>query len=161
VRTEHDASADLAALESYAWARPPLKDTGRTIGPDLVGLDKLIRANVKGELAAKGMKEVPADEAQFFVEYAVGTEGQVDSRATHGGTMAGSRGLPGDSLGAGEGQYTRAYSEGMLTLTFTHPETGRMLWQGWANTVIADTDARPAKVQKAIRRLVKKFPPKR
>ena len=55
VRTEHDTSANLGALKSWAWARPPLEDTGRTIGPDLVGLDKLVRANVGRELAAKGI----------------------------------------------------------------------------------------------------------
>jgi len=153
VKIEYDEKTDFRGLNMYAWVHEPLEKTGRTVGPDLAGLDRLVRAAVDREMAARGFEKVPREEAEFTVDYSVGTEGVVDSKAT------GESGVPGSRMG--EGSYVRAYSEGMLSLTFLGPAAKRTLWRGWASVVLGDPDKLQAQVDKAVRKLVKRFAPKR
>jgi len=153
VKVEYKDAAYFQGLKKYAWAREPLVKTGRTVGPDLAGLDRVVRAAVDRELAAKGFEKVPVDEAEVTVDYSVGTAGVVDSKAT------GESGVPGSSMG--EGSYVRAYSEGMLSVVFLDPAANRMMWRGWASAVLSNPDKLRPQVDKAVRKLMKRFPPKR
>ncbi len=59
----------------------------------------------------------------------------------------------------GGGSYLRTYKEGTLILDFVDPETMQLIWRGWATFAFDDPDKAARYVNKAVKKILKKFPP--
>ncbi len=58
---------------------------------------------------------------------------------------------------SGYGGY--AYQEVTLILDFVDPESNELLWRGWYDSKIRDGQVSENKINKAVKRILKKFPP--
>jgi Domain of unknown function (DUF4136) len=161
IRYNFDKDADFSKYKSYKWVE--LKDASKM--DDLT--DKAIRESVDAQLAAKGLSKTEGDNADLYIGYqaAVGQEKQFTSYNTgwgygpgwygggwYGGGMAG---------GTTTGQTSTIYT-GQLAVDMYDSAKHDLVWRGVASKTI-DTKAKPEKRQKnldkAVAKLMKKYPP--
>ena len=159
VRYNFDKNTDFAKFKTYKWV--VMKET-----PQVDQLkDKQIKESVDAELAKKGLTKVDADTADLYVAYqaAVGTEKQFTSYNSgwdygpgwnRGGWYGGGGGMT-------TGQTSTIYT-GQLAVDMYDSKNHDLVWRGVVSKTL-DPKAKPDKQQKnlnkAVAKLLKKFPP--
>jgi hypothetical protein len=163
VRYNFDKDADFTKFKTYKWVT--IKDAQQA---DPI-TDKSIKSAVDSQLATKGLTKVDGDDADLFVAYqvAIGTEKQMTSYSTGGaGWGYGPGWYRGGWYGAGgstmtTGQTTTIYV-GQLDLDMYESSKKDLVWRGTASKTL-DPKAKPEKqeknINKAITKLLKKYPP--
>jgi hypothetical protein len=165
VRYNFDRDADFSKFKTYKWVA--LKDAQPV--NDL--LDKQIKSSIESQLATKGLTKVDGDDADLYVGYqtAIGTEKQFTSYSSNMGGAGwgygpGWRG--GGWYGAGgtgitTGQTSTIYV-GQLDLDMYESAKKDLVWRGTVSKTI-DPKAKPDKqeknLNKAVAKLLKKYPP--
>jgi hypothetical protein len=148
VRSQHDPSFDFSKVKTWRFKVEQ--------GPALEELDRRIRAEIRTQLAKKGLRELPAgDEApDVLVAYAAGS---ADTLASGFSVAPGWWGslwvIPG-----GDSSVT-----GGLMIEMGDPETGKGVWA--ASYVMRGTTPQALQVmynnaEKAVRGAVGKYPPR-
>jgi hypothetical protein len=159
VRYNFDEKADFSKFKTYRWVA--IKDAQKV--DDLT--DKQIKETVDAELAKKGLTKVEDDNADLFIGYqtAIGTEKQFTSFDTGWGYGPGWHG--GGWYGGGGGMTTGQTSTiyiGQLGLDIYHAPNKSLVWRGVVSKTL-DPKAKPEKrqknLQKAVAKLLKKYPP--
>ena len=148
VKSGHDPSFDFSQVKTYRFEVEE--------GPATEHLDGRIRAEMRAQLAAKGLRELPAGEEQpdVVVAYAVGSadilyQGFVAQPGWYGTLWV----VPG-----GESAVT-----GGLLIEMGDPETGKLVWA--ATYVMRGNNANALqvmvkKIEKAVRGAFGKYPPR-
>jgi hypothetical protein len=164
VRYNFDKNADFSKFKTYKWV--PIKDADKV--NDLV--DKQIKDAVDAELATKGLTKVEGDDANLYIGYqpAIGQEKQFNSYSTgYGGAGYGYGPGWGGGWYGGMGTTTTTGStstiyKGQLDLDMYDSAAHDIVWRGVVSKTI-DPNAKPEKQQKnlakAVRKLLKNFPP--
>lgn len=159
VRYNFDKDTDFSKFKTYKWVT--LKDAAKV--NDI--LDKDIKAAIDNELAAKGLNKVDTDTADLYVGYqaAVGQEKQFTSYGSDWGYGPGwyRGGWYGPTSTTTTGQTSTIYV-GQLAVDMYDSSKHALVWRGVATKTI-DPKAKPDKqqknIEKAINKLMKKYPP--
>lgn len=159
VRYNFDKDTDFSRFKTYKWVS--LKDAAKV--NDIV--DKDIKAAIDKELTAKGLTKVDTDNADLYVGYqaAVGQEKQFTSYGTDWGYGPGwyRGGWYGPTSTTTTGQTSTIYV-GQLAIDMYDSANHHLVWRGVASKTI-DPKAKPDKqqenIQKAVNKLLKKYPP--
>jgi hypothetical protein len=163
VRYDFDKDKDFSKYKTYKWVS--IKDADKT--DDLTA--KALMSSVDAELATKGLTKTDSDDADLYLAYqtAIGSEKQFTSYNTGWGYGPG---WGGGWYGYGGGMNssttygsTSTVYVGQLDLSVYDSHTKQLVWRGTASKTL-DPKAKPEKKQKnidkAVKKLLKNFPPK-
>jgi Domain of unknown function (DUF4136) len=161
VRYNFDKNTDFSKFKTYKWVT--LKGAAKV--NDIV--DNNIKAAIDKELAAKGLTKVDTDTADLFVGYqaAVGQQQQFTSYGSDWGYGPGwyRGGWYGPMSTPVTGQTSTIYV-GELAIDMYDSANHELVWRGLATKTI-DQTAKPDKqeknIQKAVNKLLKKYPPEK
>jgi len=164
---EYNPKTNFSALRTFAWL--PEETRGASSEEATYRfIDSRVRAAVEGDLRAKGFTQKKEGKPDFYVNYYVWAETKLTDDPYAGlrtwshrvGTLDTARD-PGyehqRSLSP------REYEEGTLIVTVLDPVTEREIWRGTAKDLIKQSDIESKsgeKIDKAVREILKKFPPK-
>lgn len=158
-----EAASKFPSYKSYAWLPPPEGGDPRVVN-ELT--DARIVKSVDEALSERGYRKVGAGEpADFLVGYKATIEGRVQSSPR--GSYGVGFGSGGTSIGIGFGSGgTHTYEEGTLIIEFADGESTELVWQGAAQGALdPDPDMSPEKrqrtIDKAVRAILKQFPPEK
>ena len=146
----YDHSADFSAFSTYRWATGPLNET-----PEAKMVDDRVKRTADAELKDKGLR--PADEGEepdLLITY----YGGVDENLL----IEGVRYELAPSVvwtGADALDVTRRYEVGTLVLDFADAETEKIVWSGVVQAKAQTTRQLRAKIEKAVQKVLKKYPP--
>ena len=171
VKTDYDRNRQIPGVRTFAWVEQPEKPVRNPIVQNSL-MDKRIKRAVERELEDLGY-EKDLEKPALLVVYHTGLEDKVDVSPWgygHGGYYGrrygrGYGGHANDYGGyygrgyGGGGSYLRTYKEGTLILDFVDPETMQLIWRGWATGAFDDPENAAMYVNKAVRKILKKFPP--
>jgi len=155
VSSDFDSKVDFAGLRTYSWMTAP-ESTSENVRRELEQ-NRLIEGRVKkavnAQLAAKGLRET-AQDPDFLVAFHTGLEDRLDIQ---------SWGYDYGPWGKG-GPSTVPYQEGTLILDFVDPKSENIIWRGVGKKVLSSTstpEERQKKIDQAVERILKKYPPSR
>lgn len=154
---EYDAEFDFSTLHTFDWlpvaaAFPP----GHPLAPG-GEVDRRIRAAIEKRLRAKGFAPAREGGADFLLHYDAGLrdrllgQGDPEPFARGSGVRV--------TFTWKEGEEARVYSEGSLVLEVIDPQSREAVWVGWATEVARDPDMLRDKIEKTVRRILRRFPP--
>jgi hypothetical protein len=156
VISDHDPSADFSAYTSYAWmSRDNSADTQL---PEHLRI-RLQRIS-EDVLATKGLEPAPAlPQADLLLTYYLSLDSalRIDYVAYGAASPWGYGYWGGYSYGYAQ---AREYTEGTLVLDIVDARTRQLVWTGRLETTIRSADPPGYRVEKAVKKLLKDFPPK-
>jgi Domain of unknown function (DUF4136) len=141
VQYDFDKDKDFSKYKTYKWLG--VKDAAKT--------DDLTLSAMDAELATKGLTKTDSDEADLYLDYPtiIGSEKQFTSYNT--------------GWGYGPDWGSWSVYVGQLDLSMYDSHTKQLVWRGTASKTL-DPKAKPEKkqenIKKAVRKLLKDFPPK-
>lgn len=162
---DYDRSVDFSSLTTYSWLSQEKIPIFRAVKTEVpaeftdVEADVFIKAKVDDQLKKKGFTKVDSETADFLVSYLA--IGKLDLSATYY-----------DAAFTGRTQYghwrplynsgsdSRLQRKGTLTLDILDPETNKLIWRGSATETFDKPKDAFKKSEKAIKDMLKKFPPK-
>jgi hypothetical protein len=158
VRYNFDKDTDFSKYKTYRWVS--IKDAQKL--DDIT--DRQVKDAIDAELAKKGLSKVDTENADLYVGYqtAIGTEKQFTSYNTDWGYGPGwGGGWYGGGTGMTTGQTSTIYV-GTLALDMYDASKKELVWRGMATKTL-DPKAKPEKreknLNKAVAKLLKKYPP--
>jgi hypothetical protein len=159
VRYNFDKDTDFSRFKTYKWV--DIKGAQKL--DDIA--DKQLKQAVDAELAKKGLGRTDSDPADLYIGYqvAIGTEKEFTSYNSGWGYGPGwgGGGWYGGGGGMTTGQTSTIYN-GQLGLDMYDSAKHDLVWRGVATKTI-DPNAKPEKrqknLQKAVAKLLKKYPP--
>jgi hypothetical protein len=163
VRTDWDPAAGFDVFQRYLWVEPP-KVEGASPFADNTLLRNRVRFVLEFELKQQGFQ--PTEErvdADFLVTYSVILDERLRLNAYSGGAGGGyyRRGYGGFGTVYSSASI-REYQESTLIIDFLDPNNDDLVWRGWGSGIVRtrDRNARHGRLEKGIKAILKKFPPK-
>jgi hypothetical protein len=164
IRTDHDQSpdADFSRYATYAWvSEAPL--SGAAAGPGsetyVSRVDEAtIRRAVDAELAARGYRMAPPNEADLMVGFEVGTQKKVVQQQVPGRVTVYSGSYRYGDWYRSAPVRTETYTEGTLSIEFFGRVSKQAVWVGWASKRLTSVDDPEALIQDAVASILKPFP---
>jgi len=160
VRYNFDKSASFANFKTYRWVT--MKDAAKV--SDLV--DKQIKEVVDAELAKKGLTKSDSETADLYVGYQAGVQKEKEYTQFNSGWGYGPGWYGGGWYGGGGGMTTGSTSTiyiGQRALALYGSQAHNLVFRSVASKTI-DTEAKPEKQQKnlkkAVEKMLKDYPPK-
>jgi hypothetical protein len=168
VSAGHDPAVDFSALKTYRWMAWP-EATAPDPRVDNKDIEEQVRAILDRQMAELGFELMTTGPVDFRVSYHIALEGNLETAVT---TKA--YGSPGGwtySAGprlvewgpATTGAYVPKYRKGTLLIDFVDVDEARPLWRGsyHAKVKVSTTpEKREKRLQDAVRRILKKLPPR-
>ncbi len=148
--SKHDPEADFSGYQTYAWRLQEVRFPPADTPADL----EIIEA-VNQRLGREGLHEVRGEGAtpDFYVTYYAVVEDKLEIQGSE--YELGSWVTWSDTGGT----QVRSYKEGTLVIDIIDAESNKLVWSGWISDVAIDYEAMRRKVPKAVRRILKQFPP--
>ena len=158
VSSNHDPSANFAALRSFAWLPADQAAPGDQETPN-ENFDRRIREDVEQDLRAKGYVPAGSGQPDFLLNYRYTTSpvDAVQGEPSYGGWGEWWLMTPG-----WEADYSDDYDEGALHIAVLDPVRQRMFWVGVAEARVLPSMsyARTLKrIDEAVAAILKRFPP--
>ena len=150
IRTNYMPGTDFSKYKSYKWITIPGAEQADQI------LDQQIKLAVDTSLAAKGLTKTEDDKADLYVGYQVSITQQEEWNAY--GTGGGWRFRGGMATVS-----STTIQVGTLGLDFYDPSPQQLLWRGQASKTLnpsKDPKKNQQRLNKAVAKLLKNFPPK-
>ncbi len=141
-------SADLSALQSYAWGGGEAPGAVYVRGVTDEDVDRWVRAAVESELAKAGY-ERRSQGADFLIRYDLAIENKRRQQQ-----------VVRDRAGVSHSVSVR-YREGTLVLEVVSPASESLLWRGWAEPEVhkyRKPEDREARIGEAVKRILARFP---
>ena len=167
VAVDYDRERNFSGLSTFDWIPDPQTPTGDPRIDDNTLLDRRIRRAVESELMAKGFAK-SAESPDFWLAYHVTLDRRqsvstINRRYGYGpGWGWTARGEPYATRQRAD-PFVFEYDEGSLLLDVVDPEGRDLIWRGAATDEVsfsASPAAREQQINEAVRRMLKKFPPK-
>jgi hypothetical protein len=144
----------VAGATSYALSDP-------ASGPEFQSLDNnRIAAALRKQLAARGLKEAPREQADLWVAYRVDSERKLDNSGVSFGVGFGTGNL---GMGVSTGPQAKEIREGRLVVDMVDPKRQQVVWTAKANEYLKESmrpEQRDALVNKLVAEMLANFPPK-
>lgn len=159
VRRDYNAAFDFSALQTYAWQHELQPETGDPrVDNDLI--DERIRRAVNDHLNRKGFKRADRDEADFLITYYREYRSRISGTSWSAGMGRGSYGSYGS---IGYGSDISEYDQSILIIDMLSMADEKALWRGIGIRAVYEGSS-PDKitriVNKAVAKILKKFPPR-
>jgi hypothetical protein len=165
VYVEKDESSNLAKYKTYAWVE--MKDNQNDSKNVTSFADAAVKSTAREALEKKGWT-LNENNPDVLLSYDVlverGTETQSQavysqpySRVYYNPYMRRWGTVYYPSQFMGYDSYDVPVREGTLTLTITDPQTDKVIWQGWTTESMEDRKFATSEVQKAVKKILKKF----
>jgi hypothetical protein len=139
VQSDYAPGTDFSALETYVWIpATPTAEFNEMV------IDR-VEAAVDEVLAAKGLRAVDKESADFLVSQKVMVEEKLEVTDPY----------------FAFGQY-RTYEEGTLLLDFIDAKSGKVLWRGTGMVRLKELktpEKREKRVRKVVEAILAKYPP--
>ena len=147
-----DRDHDFSAYETYDWVERKKRPEG---SPLAVGgaADTRIRNAIGRQLAAKGFRPAIDEEADFLVAFDGAMEQVQDIQSDR---FRVARGV----AWVAEGDIS-SFNRGTLIISVRDAGTGKRVWQAWTSQKVKDPENPGKQIDKAVKKLLGKFPPKR
>ncbi len=164
--TDYDPAANFSALKTYDWAGPQPITGNPRLDSDI--LHTRIRNAVERELATMGYRKVTSGEPDFKVAYHVGLEDKLDVTSftyydyDYPAYYHGRAGFGPSAAWPQTETHVYQYEEGTLLLDIVDPLTNKLIWRGTAKAEVdpnQSSEKKEAKINKAVQKLLSKFPP--
>jgi hypothetical protein len=152
VDTDHDPSVDFTKYHTYVWV------DGKTKAQPL-NHERIVNG-IDAQLAAKGWKKVDSQaNADAVLIYNIASQQERSLSTMY--TGMGGWGYGGWGVGMGSTTtYENVYTVGTMILDIYDAKTEKLLWRGTASDTIPEkASSLTKKIDKAITKLFKKFPP--
>lgn len=150
IKTNYMPGTDFSKYKSYKWV-----DISGAEQPDQI-LQQQIKQAIDGQLASKGMTKTDDDKADMYIGYQVSITQERQWNAN------GMGGLP--RFGGGMGTATSSTIQiGTLGLDFYDSSAKQLIWRGQATKTLnpsKDPNKNQERLNKAVAKLLKDFPPK-
>ena len=159
VKYNYATGTDFAKFKTYRWIDLPTAEK-----PDAL-LDQQIRDAIDANLAKKGLTKAPGETADVLVTYqmAVTQERQWNAYST-GGYGYGGYGWRYGGMGGGTTTATSStLNVGTLAFDIYDTSAKKLVWKGTATKTLnpsKDPKKNQERLQKAMDKLLKNFPPK-
>ena len=149
VRFERDVAC--SKYQTYDWVDPVAKPEG---SPLAVGgeIDTAIRNAVDRQLRKQGFEEATDGEADFLVSF----DGAMESVTDFDGLR---RDVTPGVAWVMEGT-VNSYNRGTLIISVRDGESEKIVWSAWTTEKVKNPEHGEKQVDKAVRKLLRKFPPK-
>ncbi len=165
VKSEYDPAADFSNLKTYAWI-PGSKKGGTVTG---IIRNEFVHATVRSaletQLARKGYERIFSGMPDFWIRYYAALRTRLVVQTNYDSGLGGLSELQRSAaLDTPTRSRVAEFDEGTLTLDVVDPKTDRLMWRGTAKTKInvdASDQKQVAKINKAARKLLEQFPPKK
>ncbi len=135
---------NFSAFKTYAWVKP-IRPTSNPL------MDQRIVAAIEGQLAAKGLQKVD-HRADVLVTYNAGVQQQRSATAV---------GRGGWRMGGGMTTVNQnIYKIGTLVVDVSDAKTKQLIWRATSSDTLSDKpDKNSQKIDKAVTKMFKKYPP--
>lgn len=145
VNTDWDHSVqNFSSFKTYEWLKP-VRSTGNPL------MDQRIVAAIDAQMAQKGLQHVE-NNPDVLVTYSTGLQRQKSGTVTGMGRMR---------MGGGMGTIDQNISNaGTLVVDISNSHSKQLLWRGTAADTLSDKpEKNTQKIQKAVEKMFKKYPP--
>jgi hypothetical protein len=160
VMVEHDATAGFGSYHSFAWVSPPPAPVKDPILDSQI-LEDRVKQAVVGELTARGYLQVATGQAaDFIVTYHTSSKQQIESSGpsfSFGFIDAFPSGF--GSVVVPVGGNVESREQGTLMLDIIDAHDKRLVWRGWTNGWVSQSNYSEKAVSQAVREILAKFPP--
>jgi Domain of unknown function (DUF4136) len=149
VSTDFDPVASFAKYKTYAWAEG-------TKSPNPLGEDRIHQA-VETRMAAAGFTKAAGNPDVFIATHAVGQEEKeiITTGYGYGGGYYRYGGMGGMTTSS-----VNTYIKGTLVLDMYDASTKKLVWRGTGTDTVSDKAEKNAKkVDKALQKMFKEYPP--
>ena len=156
VRTDYDPHSSFRELRTYSWIDQPVSPPRNAPAIHNPLVAERIRYAVDGELVARGYRRITNGTPDFRLAYYVGARPKTEIVETDAYYSYYHR------YGFGSSVLTLEYLEGTLVIDVYHGEEDRLMWRGWASrSLVKDPTPQAVRkyVQKAVKKILKDFPP--
>lgn len=154
--TSHDSSYDFSQLKTYTWGDNSISTghLGRGADAMLDGVEQMVKRDVQpivdGMLADKGFSIDSSGSPDFIIVYkATGTATQDIPQTYYPGTP---------SYITYSGQVGR-FMMGAIQIEISDPKTNEVIWRSYGETPITGDGSSNAKLTRALKKILRKFPP--
>lgn len=159
IKTNYMQGTDFSKYHTYKWVLT--EGPGR---PDEIA-DAQIRQAIDSQLVAKGFTKVDTEKADLLLDYQVALNLEKQWNASGWGNGPGFEGLGGwGGFGSATGTATSStIAVGNLVLRIYDPDAKRLVWLGIATQTLdpsRSAEKNQKKIDKAMQKLIKEFPPK-
>lgn len=149
VKYDYDRSVNFAKYKTYKWV-----SIEGASHPDQL-TDKDIKQAIDQQIATKALTKKDADPVDLFVGYQISVEQEKQLTGFGGG--------PGWRMGGGMASATTStINVGTIAVDVYDPATKSLVWRGQATDTLdstGDPDKRMKRLQKAMTKLIKSYPP--
>jgi hypothetical protein len=146
VSTDYDHGADFTKYKTFAW--------GDNKGAPEGFADRRIKEAIKQQLVARGLREVTDGTPDVRVAYQVGARDRTSATPTDT-NWSSERWSDPSNLSV------EVFREGRLVVDIVDAARKELIWRGTAvDTISEDTSKNRAKIQKAVEKMFKQYPPK-
>lgn len=150
--TTFDRSADFSTYETYEWvAANPKSPEGSPLSLGAEG-DTLIRNAIERELVARGFRQAIDEDPDFLVTF--------DGALQPVTEFEGQRRQLAEGVAWVVDGNINSYQKGTLVITFTNPRTKKPVWSAWTTEKVKNPDRPKKQIDKSVRKMLRKFPPK-
>ncbi len=160
VNNDYDPSFDFSGLERYAWLRDSPRRKETSLADSSLQANR-VRVAVEEILLARGIREVPRAEADFFVAQYMNIEKRFRLDRYSYGHGYGDRPWEGRG-GFYETTSLRQYDEGTLVIDFIDPQEEALIWRGTGQSRVQHTttpEQREVLIRKAVDEILAQYPP--
>jgi len=162
VTIDYDPATNFSTIKTFAWQDKTQPQTG-DYKIDNTIVDKRVRSAIDSRLNAKGLTQVPANQAEILVSYQIAINPKLRDQ-----NVSGAIGLSKSSGGSNLGQSLGIplthgnYDEGTMILDITETKSNLIIWRGVAGRQIdpsASAQENADKVKKLVSEMLDGFPP--
>ena len=146
-----DPQADFGSYETYDWAEGGHKPEG---SPMAVGgaIDTKVRNAIDRELRTRGYEPAIDEEPDFLISF----DGAMETVTDFEGLR---QEITGGVTWVMEGGIN-SYRRGTLMISIDEAGSGKAVWSAWTTEKVKDPKNPDKQIDKAVRKLLKKFPPR-
>ena len=165
VRSDFDRDAVFSQYDTFDWIAPPVRASEEELQSNPEGpfarnslLDKRMRAAITSNLRARGFQYVEDGSSNFRLNYHVTFS---DKLSGSGSDFGYSRYYRRGSFSSGFNWSVRQYKEGTIIIDIVDRAKDQLVWRGWMVNRNRDGNFDEAEINRAVNKILMKFPPGR
>jgi hypothetical protein len=155
--TSHEPSYDFSQLKTYAWGQNSISSGRLGHGADIMleGVEQMARRDIQpivdGMLAEKGFTPDTSGNPDFIVVYKATGTATHDIPQTY---------YPGTPPPITYSTQVGTFMMGAIQIEMTDPRTNTVVWRSYGETPITGDGSSNAKLTRALKKILRDFPPK-
>ena len=155
---DYDADTDFSAYKTFQWMETDTASDGSTTSyVDSPMVRKRIQSALEVELRKDGLVESEDGQPDIFVVFHATIKDKVQLDTTYG-YAPGYRRHRRYPVAYGVAT-VRTYEEGTLIVDIIDARKNELVWRGWVSDAVGNPKKMETRINKAVKKLFKRFPP--